>query len=51
MEQVRKLVDGYFLLKLLGPARIKGVSEPVSVYEVTRLGPLRTRLQRSAGVG
>ena len=34
---MRKLVDGYFLLKLLGPARIKGVSEPVSVYEVTRL--------------
>jgi class 3 adenylate cyclase len=50
-EAVRKLVEGYFLLKLLGPARIKGVSEPVSVYEVTGLGPLRTRLQRSAGRG
>jgi class 3 adenylate cyclase/tetratricopeptide (TPR) repeat protein len=50
-ETVRKLVEGYFLLKLLGPARIKGVSEPVNVYEVTGLGPLRTRLQRSAGRG
>jgi AAA ATPase domain/Adenylate and Guanylate cyclase catalytic domain len=50
-EAVRKLVEGYFSLKRLGPARIKGVSEPVNVYEVTGLGPLRTRLQRSAGRG
>src|ERR1700687_2466502 len=50
-EAVRKLVEGYFLLRPLGPARIKGVSEPVNVYEVTGLGPLRTRLQRSAGRG
>ena len=27
------------------------MSEPVKVYEVTGLGPLRTRLQRSAGRG
>jgi class 3 adenylate cyclase/tetratricopeptide (TPR) repeat protein len=50
-ETVRKLVEGYFLLEPLGPARVKGVSEPVNVYEVTGLGPLRTRLQRSAGRG
>ena len=50
-EVVRKLVEGYFALKPLGPARIKGVSEPINVYEVTGLGPLRTRLQRSAGRG
>jgi class 3 adenylate cyclase len=50
-EAVRKLVEGYFALKPLGPARIKGVSEPVNVYEVTGLGPLRTRLQRAAGRG
>src|SRR5208283_3608427 len=35
----------------LGPTKVKGVSEPVNVYEVTGLGPLRTRLQRSAGRG
>ena len=35
----------------MGPTRVKGVSEPVNVYEVTGLGPLRTRLQRSAGRG
>jgi class 3 adenylate cyclase len=50
-EAVRKLVEGYFTLKALGPARIKGVSEPVNIYEVTGLGPLRTRLQRAAGRG
>ena len=50
-EQTRKLVEGYFQLKPLGPTRVKGVSEPINVYEVTGLGPLRTRLQRSAGRG
>src|SRR5271155_2926455 len=50
-EQTRKLVEGYFELKPLGPTRVKGVSEPVNVFEVTGLGPLRTRLQRSAGRG
>ncbi len=34
-----------------GPTRVKGVSEPVNIYEVTGLGPLRTRLQRSASRG
>jgi class 3 adenylate cyclase len=50
-EQTRKLVEGYFALKPRGPTRVKGVSEPVNVYEVVGLGPLRTRLQRSAGRG
>jgi tetratricopeptide (TPR) repeat protein len=50
-EQVRKLCEGYFLFKSLGPTEVKGVSEPVNVYEVTGLGPLRTRLQRSAARG
>jgi class 3 adenylate cyclase len=50
-EGTRKLCEGYFSLKPLGATRVKGVSEPVNVYEVTGLGPLRTRLQRSAGRG
>src|SRR5713101_582633 len=50
-EQVRKLCEGYFLFNGLGPTKVKGVSEPVHVYEVAGLGPLRTRLQRSAGRG
>jgi class 3 adenylate cyclase len=49
-ESVRKLVEGYFALKPLGPARIKGISEPLETYEVTGLGVLRTRcsVQRHA---
>ena len=50
-EQVRKLCEGYFLFNGLGPTKVKGVSEPVNVYEVTGLGPLRTRLQHSVGRG
>jgi class 3 adenylate cyclase len=50
-ESTRKLVEGYFALKPLGGTKVKGVTEPVHVYEVTGLGPLRTRLQRSAGRG
>jgi class 3 adenylate cyclase/tetratricopeptide (TPR) repeat protein len=49
--QVRKLCEGYFVFRDLGPTRVKGVAEPVSVYEVTGLGPLRTRLQVSASRG
>jgi class 3 adenylate cyclase len=50
-EATRKLCEGYFPFRPLGPTVVKGVSEPVEVYEVTGLGPLRTRLQRSAGRG
>ena len=44
-EATRKFTAGYFELKALGPTRVKGVSEPVNVYEVLGLGALRTRLQ------
>ena len=50
-ESTRRLVEGYFALRPLGPSRVKGIADPVNVYEVTGLGPLRTRLQRSAGRG
>src|SRR5208337_2039538 len=50
-EATRRLCEGYFILKPLGATKVKGVSEPVNVFEVTGLGPLRTRLQRSAGRG
>jgi class 3 adenylate cyclase/tetratricopeptide (TPR) repeat protein/ribosomal protein L40E len=50
-EPVRRLCEGYFIFKSLGPTKVKGVSEPVEVYEVTGLGPLRTRLERAAGRG
>jgi class 3 adenylate cyclase len=44
-EYTRKLVEGYFALKALGAAEIKGVEEPLAVYEVLGAGPLRTKLQ------
>ena len=50
-EATRKLCEGYFILKPLGATKVKGVSEPVNMYEVAGLGPLRTRLQRSAARG
>ncbi len=50
-ENTRKLCEGYFTFRALGPTRIKGVSEAVNVHEVTGLGALRTRLQASARRG
>ena len=50
-DVTRRLCEGYFLFKSLGPIRVKGVSEPVHVFDVTDLGPLRTRLQHSARRG
>ncbi len=50
-ESLRRLAEGYFQLKALGPARIKGVNDPVELFEVTGLGPLRTRLQVSVRRG
>jgi adenylate cyclase len=48
---IHRFVEGYFTLKSLGASKIKGVSEPVPVFEVTGLGPLHTRLKRSVGCG
>src|SRR6516165_8783544 len=50
-EAVRKLCEGYFLFKSLGPTKVKGVSAPVEVYEVTGRGPLRTHFQLLARRG
>jgi class 3 adenylate cyclase/tetratricopeptide (TPR) repeat protein len=50
-ESTRKLVEGYFELEARGPTRVKGISEAVNVYEVKGVGPLKTRLQRSASHG
>jgi class 3 adenylate cyclase len=50
-EQVRKLCEGYFLFSGLGPTKVKGVTEPVNVYEVMGPGPLRTKLDVSRARG
>jgi class 3 adenylate cyclase/tetratricopeptide (TPR) repeat protein len=49
--QTKKLCDGYFNFKPLGDARVRGGSDPVGVFEVTGLGPLRTHFQLSAERG
>lgn len=46
-EQTHKLTAGYFEFKTLGKTQVKGVEEPLNVYEVLGAGPLRTRLQVS----
>jgi hypothetical protein len=48
---VRKSCEGSFAFKALGPAKVKGVADPVNLYEVAGFEPLRTRLQRSASRG
>jgi class 3 adenylate cyclase len=50
-EGTRRLVEGFFQIRQRGPTLVKGLSEPVTVYEVTGLGPLRTRIQKAAGHG
>ena len=46
-----RLTDGYFAFKDLGLTQIKGVEEPLHIYEVLGVGPLRTRLQVSVQRG
>jgi class 3 adenylate cyclase/predicted ATPase len=46
-----RLTDGYFAFKDLGPTQIKGVEEPLHIYEVLGAGPLRTKLQVAARRG
>ncbi|KWR91538.1 adenylate/guanylate cyclase domain-containing protein [Cupriavidus sp. IDO] len=50
-EHTRNLTEGYFAFKALGATPIKGLPEPLAVFEVLGLGPLRTRLQVSASRG
>ena len=45
------LCEGYVEVKSLGPVPVKGLAEPVEIYEVTGAGPARTRLQASARRG
>ncbi len=50
-EGTHRLTKGYFQFKALGPTKVKGVSEPVEIYEVTGVGPLRTRMEIAAQRG
>src|SRR5712671_6371492 len=39
-EDTRRLVEGYFELRELGPTEVKGIEEPINVYEVVGAGSL-----------
>ncbi|MGH8063940.1 MAG: ATP-binding protein, partial [Candidatus Entotheonellia bacterium] len=46
-----RLVEGYVEVKPLGPVPVKGLQEPVEVYELLRAGPVRSRLQAAVARG
>ncbi|MBP0619482.1 adenylate/guanylate cyclase domain-containing protein [Cupriavidus consociatus] len=50
-ESTQRLAEGYFAFKPLGVAQVKGIPMPLAVYELTGIGPLRTRLQVAAHRG
>ncbi len=50
-EHTHKLIEGYFDCKSLGAVQVKGLEEPVRIYEVRGVGPLRTKLQVAARRG
>src|SRR2546426_299660 len=50
-EHTAALVSGFFQLRDLGPFPVKGVREPVRVYELESTGSLRTKLDVSRARG
>jgi class 3 adenylate cyclase len=46
-----RLAEGFVQVKSIGPVNVKGMSEPVEVYEVTGVGATRSRLQAAAARG
>ena len=46
-----RLAEGYLQVKPIGPVHVKGMAEPVEVYELAGAGAARTRLQASATRG
>jgi class 3 adenylate cyclase/predicted ATPase len=50
-EQTARRAEGFFELRDLGQLDVKGVREPLRVYELQGVGPLRTRLEVAASRG
>jgi class 3 adenylate cyclase/tetratricopeptide (TPR) repeat protein len=46
-----RLAEGYIEVRSLGPIPVKGLADPVEVYEATGAGAVRTRLQAAARRG
>jgi len=50
-ENTAQLVEGFFELQDLGRSAVKGVSEPVGLFDLEGVGRFRTRLDRSRARG
>jgi class 3 adenylate cyclase/predicted ATPase len=46
-----RLVEGYVQVRELGPMSVKGLSEPIEVYELVGAAAVRSRLQAAAARG
>jgi predicted ATPase/class 3 adenylate cyclase len=46
-----RLAEGYVEVKALGPVNVRGLSEPVEVYEVAGAGLVRSRMEAAAARG
>jgi class 3 adenylate cyclase len=46
-----RLVEGYVEVNTLGPVPVKGLQEPIEVYELRRADAMRSRLQASVARG
>jgi class 3 adenylate cyclase/tetratricopeptide (TPR) repeat protein len=46
-----ELVEGFVTVKALGPVPVKGLRGPVEVYELSGIGPVRTRFEAGARRG
>ena len=49
--ETRRLAEGFVQVKALGPVSIKGLADPVEVFELVGAGSTRTRLQALAARG
>jgi predicted ATPase/class 3 adenylate cyclase len=50
-EETRGLVEGYFDLRGIGPTEVRGISEPINVYEIVGIGVLRNHFDLAARRG
>ncbi len=50
-SETLRLVEGYVEVNTLGPVPVKGLPEPIEVYELRRAGPTQSRLQASVARG
>ncbi|MCI0546086.1 MAG: AAA family ATPase [Candidatus Rokubacteria bacterium] len=46
-----RLAEGYVAARSLGPVPVKGMAEPVEVFEVVGVGPMRSRLAAASARG